>query len=1442
MPCKHRSPLEWFKRQSVCDVGSITDCEQLRTQYTGRKGKKVPGELVGSPNEADVHVSGKRTTALLDTGSTVSTIAETFYKQHFGHLPIQPLDTLLSVECADGNLLPYSGYVEVELTIPTVTGSDPIASLLLVVPDSNYNASVPILLGTNVLSVAMERCRQRHGTRFLQETGLNTSWFLTFRCLSMREREMSRQDSCLGLVKCMEDKDIIMRPNSLVTIRGCVDKGVNYPRVCALLQPSKLATISGLLDLTPGMVEYDYSNETDIQVQLSNVTNRTLVIHPRAIVCELHPVTVEEMTPEPPVKDSIMDLFDFSSAAPLSPTKLAEGVELIKHYEDIFSHHDNDIGHSTRVEHHIFLSNEVPFKQRHRRIPPGMLDEVRDHLQQLASGGIIRPSHSPWSSNVVLVRKKDGSLRMCVDYRQLNQRTIKDSYALPRIEEILDCLGGSKYFTVLDMKSGYHQVEVKEAHKERTAFTVGPLGFWEFNRLPFGLSNSPATFQRLMEDCLGDLHLRICLIYLDDLIVFADTYEEHLRRLEKVFVRLRECNLKLSPKKCNFFKTRVKYVGHIVSERGVEADPDKIQKIIDWPKPTTPEEVRKFLGFAGYYRKFVQGFATIARPLTNLLPPTHDKIKTRGKNTKKPKTIWKWGSDEEEAFAKLKTALSTPPVLGFPEYSLPFELHTDASQQGLGAVLYQEQGGQRRVIAYASRGLTKAEQHYPAHKLEFLALKWAVTEKYKDYLYQHRFTVYTDNNPLTYVLSKAKLDSTGHRWIAALSAYDFDIKYRPGKTNMDADALSRYPGNSIEPGNDAEIRHIQVECVNAACQSLVNTMPYIETMCMTTDILDDLTDVDGSNYTPVQMRRLQEQDDTIGKMMPFVRTGRRPKGVANASPDFVTLCKVFSSLKLHRGVLFREVVTNGETFKQLVLPIKLRREVLHTIHNDLGHPGRDRTLSLLRDRFYWPGVTRDAEEWVKVCDRCVRAKTPGNVLRAPLVNIVTTQPMEMVAMDFLTLEPSKGNYQYVLVVTDHFTRYAQAIPTRNMSARTTAEALVQHFICHYGMPKRLHSDQGANFEGRVMQDVCSILGIEKSRTSPYHPSGNGLCERFNRTLLGMLRTLEVEQKKDWKSHIGPLTHAYNCTRHETSGFSPYFLMFGRHPRLPVDVAFGVCSEASGHSVTSYADGLQKRLKESYDIALKTIESSQQRQKSNYDNRVRGATLDIGDRVLVKVLAFDGRHKIADRWEDSAYVVISQPNLDIPVFCVRREDGIGRQRILHRNHLLPIGFLHGDVPISSSKLRPRPAPRSRKRASQERMEAPETSDGQTQEENDETFVIDIWESPEGTAVRTAEQVEVDNEIEQHGDGHDAIVEEVAEDDGQPQDVEDAQPQESEVGPRRSTRVRRLPERYASGEFLMGVQEPDWQRRVKYLMSLASLDSFKGLTPQVADAVLALVLDK
>ena len=395
----------------------------------------------------------------------------------------------------------------------------------------------------------------------------------------------------------------------------------------------------------------------------------------------------------------------------------------------------------------------TPFRERSRRIAPADLDDLRRHLQGLLATGIIKESRSPYASPIVLARKKSGQLRMCIDYRTLNRRTIPDQYAAPRIDNALDCLTGSKWFSVLDLRSGYYQIPMAEEDKEKTAF-ICPLGFFQFERMPQGITGAPATFQRLMETAVGDMHLLEVIVYLDDLIVFGKTLEEHEERLLKVLDRLEDCGLKLSIDKCQFCQPQVTYVGHIVSEHGIETDPSKVEAVAHWKQPTDLQSLQSFLGFCGYYRRFIKNFAIIVRPLTDLTkgyPPTQKGRKTaklgRQSYYKVDESFGdRWDQSCSDAFMKVIQCLTHAPVLAFADPTQPYVLHIDASLQGLGAVLNQEHNKGLRPVAFASRKLSKSEKNYPVHQLEFLALKWAVVDKFHDYVYGASFTVRTDNN------------------------------------------------------------------------------------------------------------------------------------------------------------------------------------------------------------------------------------------------------------------------------------------------------------------------------------------------------------------------------------------------------------------------------------------------------------------------------------------------------------------------------------------------------------------------------------------------------------------------------------------------------------------------------------------------------------------------
>ena len=399
-------------------------------------------------------------------------------------------------------------------------------------------------------------------------------------------------------------------------------------------------------------------------------------------------------------------------------------------------------------------------------------------------------------------------------------------------------------------------------------------------------------------------------------------------------------------------------------------------------------------------------------------------------------------------------------------------MHTDASTKGLGAILYQHQDGQKRVISYASRALNKSEKNYSAFRLEFLALKWAVTEKFSDYLCNHHFTVLTDCNPLTYVMTSAKLDATGQRWASALSAYSFDLIYRSGLRNADADGMSRYP-HVVDANREEEMVRIDHETVRAICSCIVP--PYAETLPVSSLNLVEATEEFGKPMAQIELRELrreQRRDPMIEKWRIATIDKKMPRLVVGKE-DF-QMKRNFENFRMKRGILYRL----SEKTEQLVVPTKYRAEVLTGLHNDVGHPGKDRTVTLLRERFFWPGMAAEAEKWVDTCDRCLRRKSNVNT-RAPLVNITSTYPLERVCIDFLTLEPSKGGVANILVMTDHFTKYAIAVPTKNQTAKTTAEALVNNLIVNYGIPTYIHSDQGPNFESELIKELCELTNIKK---------------------------------------------------------------------------------------------------------------------------------------------------------------------------------------------------------------------------------------------------------------------------------------------------------------------------------------------------------------------------
>ncbi len=680
-----------------------------------------------------------------------------------------------------------------------------------------------------------------------------------------------------------------------------------------------------------------------------------------------------------------------------------------------------------------------------------------------------------------------------------------------------------------------------------------------------------------------------------------------------------------------------------------------------------------------------------------------------------------WTPDCDVAFEELKRTLVDSVVLAHPDFERPFLLCTDASLDGLGAVLSQIPAGEdkARPIAFASKALSRSQAKYPAHRLEFLALKWAVCDKFSHWLKGHEFTVWTDNNPLTYIMTKPKLDACEQRWVSKLAPYSFELKYVPGKLNVVADALSRDPfvrpvsqrllsepySELLRQVHSVEDENVQ-EVFRLTCQPQTLRSGPLDVGLNTSLSADDVTSVLSScdewetgtecraasftehfnslisgdevfhSLSLTDLREHQHKNPVIARVCYYVDRKRRPSRRERANENLYVLriLKQWDKLSVLNGILYRAIkdpLTKHKIF-QFIFPESLKCQALSGVNDLAGHQGQPRTLSLARQRFFWLDMERDVRDYVKKCPRCVFGKTPEPAARAALESIKTTAPLELVCIDFWSAEDRHNKSVDVLVITDHFTKLAHAFPCKDQTAKTVAKRLWDSFFCVYGFPQRIHSDQGASFESELIAELLELAGIDKSRTTPYHPMGNGGTERFNRTLCNMLRSLPPRPKQKWPQLVQTMTFVHNCTAHETTGFAPFYLMFGRVPRLPVDLMFqSVLRDKSVCDYDQYVKSLISDLQSAMSVAQKNSVQEQKHQSNQYNKRVKGLPLAIGDQVLVANKGCRGKRKLADRWEPVVYTVVaSKPSIHVYRIC----DRAGNERTVHRNLLLQVNFL------------------------------------------------------------------------------------------------------------------------------------------------------------------------
>ena len=1009
-------------------------------------------------------------------------------------------------------------------------------------------------------------------------------------------------------------------------------------------------------ELTPGIFTTNtIIDPRNAYVRIINTTNETKVVPRNNLISESMEdyIVVDFKKIDPNRNTTLLNILTKDIPQNVKP----ELSKLCSDFAEVFALESDKMTVNNFYTQHIRTVDKEPVYIKNYRIPHTQKVEANRQVNLFLKNNLIEHSTSNYNSPIIIVPKKEkGKWRMCIDYRLVNKKIVADKFPLPRIDEILDGLGRARYFSVLDLFQGFHQIPLDEESRDLTSFSTD-TGSFRWKVLPFGLNIAPNSFARMMSIAFSGLTPTHCFLYMDDLIVTGTSERHHLDNLKSVFKALKKYNLKLNPYKCKFFRPEVTYLGHRCTQNGVLPDNSKIDTMINYPIPTDKDSVKRFVAFANYYRKFIKNFASIAAPLNKL---------TR-KNSK-----FEWTNECTNSFNFLKNNLISPPILQYPDFSQKFIITVDASKYGTGAILSQLHDNEDLPIAYASKSFTKGESNKPTIEQELIAIHFAI-KHFRPYIYGTNFLVKSDHRPLVYLFGLKDPSSKLTRIRLDLEEYNFTVEHIKGKDNVGADALSRMSNinNSLSIDDlknlHKETKYVRVLTRSMKNKNLINESAEInenptkinENMqnnenansAHNINIYEELGSFNYNKIPKIKFTRFKNDNNPRIEIVVYFRNKiltqlntsnliiNEKLSLATILSQLENTANKFNLEKMHiqlNDIIFDKIPI--EEFKNvgnkvlqklkivLTKPVQIvsnedeKLAILKQYHDNPiegGHSGQKRLYAKIRTKYYWKNMSKTIQNYVRQCNECQINKTQKHTKEELTITKTPQKPFDIVTIDTIgPLLPSDQGNKYAVTLICNLTKYLITVAVSNKESKTIAKAIFDKFILTYGPMRQILTDSGTEYKNQTLTELCNILQINLIHSTPHHHETVGTVERNHRTLNEYLRTYLNENRTNWEECMKYFTYCYNITSNSSLNlkFTPYELVFGK---IPNDLNIFMNNKIDPlYNVDNYAKELKYRLQIAHTIAKELINISKEKSKKHYDKRVKPIELKIGDKILV----------------------------------------------------------------------------------------------------------------------------------------------------------------------------------------------------------------------------------